>query len=198
MQRSLLAARSAFGALADPTRQDLVAALGELTGHRALAAMRDRMLGDAVGRRILRERPLISSVSLDLGRLRGLEKGSFGRTYADFLEAHDVSPDTRTEVKHIDDPELGYVMTRYRQVHDFWHTLTGLGVSVEEELALKWLELVQAGMPVALLSSLFGPVRLSAEERRRLFDKLVPWAHVGAAVGGCKEGVGLYTVAEIK
>lgn len=79
-------------------------------------------------------------------------------------------------MRYIADPELAYVIQRYRQVHDFWHTLTGLGVSVEAEIALKWLELIQTGLPVALLSSLVGPLRLTDVERKHLFDVYVPWA----------------------
>ena len=56
------------------------------------------------------------------------------------------------------------------------HTLTGLGVSVEEELALKWFEWVQTGLPMTMLSSLFGHLRLTTLERKRLFQVYVPWA----------------------
>jgi ubiquinone biosynthesis protein COQ4 len=67
-------------------------------------------------------------------------------------------------------------MMRHRQVHDFWHSLVDLGTSVEEEIALKWFEFVQTGLPVALLSSTVGPLRLTPEQRERLFTVYVPWA----------------------
>ena len=67
-------------------------------------------------------------------------------------------------------------MQRYRQCHDFYHALTGLGVSVEEELALKWFEWSQTGLPMTALSSIFGPIMRSRESRKRLFDVYVPWA----------------------
>jgi len=38
----------------------------------------------------------------------------------------------------VDDERLAYVMRRYREIHDFSHTLLGLNITVEEELALKW------------------------------------------------------------
>jgi ubiquinone biosynthesis protein COQ4 len=76
----------------------------------------------------------------------------------------------------VDDEELAYVMRRYRECHDFFHTLTGLGVTVEEELALKWFEWVQTGLPMTMLSSLFGHLRLTSSERSRLFQNYVPWA----------------------
>lgn len=37
-----------------------------------------------------------------------------------------VTPDTRAEVKFIDDEELAYVMQRYREVHDLMHTVLGM------------------------------------------------------------------------
>lgn len=36
------------------------------------------------------------------------------------------SPDDREDVRYIDDPELAYVMQRYRELHDFMHTLLGM------------------------------------------------------------------------
>ena len=38
-----------------------------------------------------------------------------------------------------------FVMKRYRQVHDFWHILCGVGPSVLGEVAIKWFEMVQTG-----------------------------------------------------
>ncbi|KAI9331660.1 ubiquinone biosynthesis protein Coq4 [Zopfochytrium polystomum] len=171
-----IATNAAFTAIRDPTRQDMVAALGETTGRLFLGRMRDRMLRDRVGRQILRNRPIINSTVLDLDRLRSLPDETFGKTYVSWLDSYKVSPDSRTEVKYIEDEELAYVMLRYRQVHDFFHTLTGLGTTVEEELALKWLEATQTGLPVAILSAVVGPLRLNGEERERLFGQLVPWA----------------------
>jgi ubiquinone biosynthesis protein COQ4 len=60
-----------------------------------------------------------------------------------------------------DEAELEYVMQRYREVHDLWHTLYGLPASVSGELALKWIELRETGLPVAALSALVGPLRLA-------------------------------------
>jgi ubiquinone biosynthesis protein COQ4 len=50
----------------------------------------------------------------------------------------------------------------HEQVHDFWHVLCGLPPTVLGELALKWVEMVQTGLPVAAFSGLFGPLALGA------------------------------------
>ncbi|KAI8817459.1 ubiquinone biosynthesis protein COQ4, mitochondrial [Fimicolochytrium jonesii] len=177
LERAFIAATSAIGAMRDPTRQETVAHLGEVTGLHTLAQMRDKMLLSPTGRRILRTRPILTSTTLNLPALRRLPPGTFGREYVTFLDAEHVSPDTRVPVTYISDPELAYVMRRYREVHDFMHTLTGLPTTVEAEIALKWLEMVQSGgMPVAALSAFVGPLRLSAAERDRFFGVYVPWA----------------------
>jgi ubiquinone biosynthesis protein COQ4 len=49
-------------------------------------------------------------------------------------------------------------------------------VSVQYELALKFFEFANLGLPVAAFSAAFGHLRLSAPQRRRLFTEYVPWA----------------------
>lgn len=176
LQRALYAAGSAVTALFNPLRGDMVAVLGETTGTRALQTLRDAMLMDPDGRRILRERPRIGSGTIDLDKLRKLKPGTFGRTYVDWLDEHQVTPDTRMPVQFVEDPELAYVLQRYREIHDFWHALTGLGITVEAELALKWFEMVQTGLPMTALASFAGPLRLNSQERERMRKIWVPWA----------------------
>lgn len=67
-------------------------------------------------------------------------------------------------------------MQRYRECHDFYHVILGFPVSVSAELVVKWFELANMGLPVAFLSSFFGPLRLKADRRRRLVSTYMPWA----------------------
>jgi len=68
-------------------------------------------------------------------------------------------------------------MQRYRECHDFYHVISGpFSVSVAAELVVKWFELANFGLPVAALSAVFGPLRLSSAARTRLFKTYVPWA----------------------
>lgn len=46
-----------------------------------------------------------------------------------------VTPDTRADVKFVDDEELAYVMQRYREVHDLIHTILGMPTNMLGELA---------------------------------------------------------------
>lgn len=43
-----------------------------------------------------------------------------------FLLCQHVTPDSRADVKYVDNEELAYVMQRYREVHDLLHTLLGM------------------------------------------------------------------------
>ncbi|KAI8097557.1 ubiquinone biosynthesis protein Coq4 [Halteromyces radiatus] len=177
IERTVLTVGSAITALRDPLRGDMVATLGETTGKVFLKRMRDGMLSTTTGRQILRERPSINTNTLDFTLLRQeCEPGTFGHAYISWLDEQGVTPDTRLPVHFVDDEELAYVMQRYREIHDFFHTLTGLGVTVEEELALKWFEWTHTGLPMTMLSSIFGPLRLSWTERYRLYGTFVPWA----------------------
>ena len=79
---------------------DMVAALGEATASPFfINKLRDTMLLDPTGRRILREQPRITSTSLDIQKLSQLPENTLGRDYARWLEIEGVSPDTRSAVQ---------------------------------------------------------------------------------------------------
>jgi ubiquinone biosynthesis protein COQ4 len=142
-----------------------VAAVGELTasipGFDALKSMHRRMLLSDSGRKLLRTKPIIHTTTIDMERLSSLPQGTFGKEYHNFLSKEQVTPDTRAPVKFLDErSELAYVMLRYRQTHDFMHTLTAVPTTLEGELALKWFEFAQTGLPMTLLAGVFGPLRL--------------------------------------
>lgn len=80
-------------------------------------------------------------------------------------------------------------MQRYRESHDFYHVLLGFGVSLPAELVVKWFELANFNLPVALLSSVFGPLRMEAGERRRLMSTYGSWALKAGAQAKCLIGV---------
>jgi ubiquinone biosynthesis protein COQ4 len=92
----------------------MIAALSETTSPLFLPSLRDTMFATPEGRAILRDRPRIHSETIDLPSLRLLPEGTFGREYCDWLERCNTSPDTRLPVQHVDDPELAYVLQRYR------------------------------------------------------------------------------------
>ncbi|XP_077162592.1 ubiquinone biosynthesis protein COQ4 homolog, mitochondrial [Paroedura picta] len=185
LQKALLAAGSALMALYDPYRHDMVAVLGETTGNLALPKLRERMRHDPEGHRILQERPRIRLSTLDIAGLRALPEGTFGREYVRFLDDNRVSPDTRMPTKFVDDEELAYVAQRYREVHDLMHTLLGMPTNMLGEIAVKWFEAVQTGLPMCILGAVFGPVRLNARKFYILTTELIPWAVQSGSNSSC-------------
>ncbi|KAL8944282.1 MAG: hypothetical protein Q9216_000577 [Gyalolechia sp. 2 TL-2023] len=176
IERATLAVGSAATSLFNPRRGDLIATLGETTAAPYfIYRLRDIMLASPTGRRILHERPRITSQTMLTQRLRSLPVNSVGRTYASWLEREGVSPDTRSEVRYIDNEECAYVMQRYRECHDFYHALTGLPIMVEGEIALKAFEFANTLLPMAALS-LFAVTRLKPVERARFWQIYLPWA----------------------
>jgi len=176
IERAGLAVGSAVMSLLNPRREDLIAALGEATATPYfIYRLRDAMLSSPTGRRILRDRPRITSKNLSMSCLRSLPENTVGRAYADWLDREGVTPDTRNSVKYIDDEECAYVMQRYRESHDFYHALTGLPVMVEGEVALKAFEFANTLLPMTGLS-MFAVMRLKPAERARFFSIYMPWA----------------------
>ncbi|OAA38673.1 coenzyme Q biosynthesis protein Coq4 [Beauveria brongniartii RCEF 3172] len=176
IERAGLALGSGVMSLINPYRHDLIAALGEATATPYfIYRLRDAMLADPTGRRILRDRPRISSKTLSMTRLRALAPGTVGRAYVDWLDREGVTPDTRSAVRYIDDEECAYVMQRYRECHDFFHAVTGLPVVKEGEVALKAFEFANTLLPMTGLSML-AVATMKKQERGRFWSIYLPWA----------------------
>ena len=172
LDRALVAVGSAIVSMLDPARADMVALLGEMTGGPALVSIQRRMAGIPSGARILQNRPRITAAIL----APTYPPGSFGSAYCAYMKTHAFSPDERAEVRFVRDPELGYILQRYREVHDFWHVLSGLPPTVAGEIAIKWLEMFQTQLPMPILSALVAPLRLSSADRDVLCRVYIPWA----------------------
>ena len=182
MGKALLAADAAFRAFTNPRDATSVGVLGEVSGRRALQRIHSRMERHPVGRAVLHDRPQITSHTLD--GLRGLPSHTLGGAYAAFLKEHAFDPDERAPVRFVDDADLAYVMQRYRQVHDLWHTLFGLPPSYFGEVALKWLEAAQTGLPMCVAGAAAGGVRLPVAQQSIVTRHVLPWAarHAGSTV----------------
>ncbi|EUC47898.1 hypothetical protein COCMIDRAFT_3203 [Bipolaris oryzae ATCC 44560] len=184
LERLGLALGSGIGSFLDPRRGDLIASFGEATAQPYfIYKLRDRMLLHPTGRRILRDRPRLTSTSLDIPRLRKLPQNTLGYAYAAWLDREGVSPDTRAPVQYIDDEECAYVMQRYRECHDFYHALVGLPVFREGEVALKAFEFANTGLPMTGLA-VFSAFTLKKAEWRRFWDVYGPWAARNGALSG--------------
>jgi len=192
LNRMALTIHNALTAYSDPTRADAVAVLGEMTGPITLQRIHQQMMNDPTGFQILKDRPIVSKATIpyenlilnapDYNIFNGDNNNydddnlTFGQAYGSFLKIHGFDPDERDEVNYVEDETLAYIMLRYRQCHDYFHTITGLPPTVLGELGLKWFELFQTGLPVAALSCTVGSLRLDTKEQQILRDIYLPWA----------------------
>ena len=153
------------------------------------------MLSSPSGRRILRDRPRITSQTMSLSYLRSLPGNSVGRAYANWLDREGVTPDTRSSVQYIDDEECAYVMQRYRECHDFSHAVTGLPIVREGEVALKAFEFANTGLPMTGIA-LAAVGTLKKGERSRFFGTHLPWAIKNGL--GAKDMINVYWEEELE
>ncbi|RRT61347.1 hypothetical protein B296_00038898 [Ensete ventricosum] len=110
-----------LGALMDPRRADLIAALGETTGKPAFQQVLQWIKNSSEGREVLLECPRV--VSAQVSHAWDLPESTFGSAYAQFMASRNFSPDDRLAVRFMDTDELAYVTTCAREVHDFWQVL---------------------------------------------------------------------------
>lgn len=176
LQKLLLTIGSGVAAIIDPYRHDLVADFGETTGHSALKWIHKQMLANEEGRRILREKPRLRSDRIDYNRLKSLPKDTFGYHYSKFYLDNGVSPDTRKPVQFVDDVELAFVMQRYRELHDICHTILNQPTTLRGEFTVKAFEAIQTRLPLCIMGSLLGPIRLTNRESLQYMTKDLPWA----------------------
>ena len=57
-------------------------------------------------------------------------------------------------------------MRRFRQTHDVWHALLGLGITGHEEVLTHWFTYGQLQLPVSALIMVFGTLKHMVLERR--------------------------------
>jgi ubiquinone biosynthesis protein COQ4 len=119
------------------------------------------------GRRLLAERPDLLA-ALDIERLRALPRGTFGRTYADFVRSRGISAQELVDASQRPaadpmsrrglDPDGDYVGERLRDSHDLWHVLTGYSTDEAGEALVLAFTYAQTRNPGVLVLVLTGAV----------------------------------------
>ncbi|CAI4056919.1 hypothetical protein SUVZ_02G3260 [Saccharomyces uvarum] len=176
-EKLLLFAISGWNSFFHPEDGYNIVQLGEATALPVfLENLKQTMLSDPSGRRILKEQPNITTDILHMDKLAKLPHNTFGYVYYQWLKRENVSPDTRAPVKFIDDPMHAYIFKRYRQCHDFYHALNNLPIIIEGEVTIKALEGANLGVPMAILGGILAPLRLKKAQRERLYNTYLPWA----------------------
>lgn len=139
----------------------------ELTGRAAFARLRRELFTGQEGRALLAERPELSSERVDFEALRRLPPGTLGRAYVAHLDRHGLAADSQAAAtRYVDDEEVAYLVRRFRQTHDVWHALTGLGTAGHEEVLLHAFSWGQLRLPVSAMIVVFGGIKHMVLEAR--------------------------------
>lgn len=85
-QKAFLSVGSSIASLINPRRHEMIACLGETTGHNALLNMLNQMRSTEEGCRILKDLPRINTKTVDLKALEQLDENKFGYHYFKFLK----------------------------------------------------------------------------------------------------------------
>ena len=153
--------------LGDSTKTHEIHRVEEITGQprfrRVLAELHD----SDEGRRLLDERPELSSDCVDYDALRALPATTLGGAYARHLDDNGITADYQAAAtRHVDDPDIAYLMRRFRQTHDVWHALLGLGIAGHEEVVIHSFSWGQLQLPVSAMIMFFGTMKHMVLERR--------------------------------
>jgi len=168
---SLRLAEAVVRVLLDSEQTGEIHVAEELTGREAFRRLRSTLFAAGEGRALLAERPELSSEHVDFDALRGLAPGTLGFQYVNHLDRNGLTADSQaTSTRYVEDPEVAYLMRRFRQTHDVWHALVGLGVAGHEEVLLHAFSWGQLRLPVSALIVAFGGVKHLLLEAR--FEEL--------------------------
>jgi ubiquinone biosynthesis protein COQ4 len=167
LRESFLVGRAVVRVMADSTRTGEIHRVEEITGrprYRGILADPSRAPGTG---ELLRERPELCSDQVDYEALRRLPPGTLGATYVRHLDANGLSADYQaSRATNVDDPDVAYLLRRFRQTHDVWHALLGLGIAGHEEVVIHAFSFGQLRLPVSAMIVFFGTLKHMVLERR--------------------------------
>lgn len=160
-------AQAVVRVLGDSTKTHEIHRVEEITGRPRFRRIQRELEATPEGQRLLAERPELSSDHVDYAYLRLLPASSFGGAYARHLDDNGITADYQAAAtRHVDDPDLAYLMRRFRQTHDVWHALLGIGITGHEEVLIHWFSWGQLRLPVSAMIMFFGSLKHLVLERR--------------------------------
>jgi len=153
--------------LGDSTKTHEIHRVEEITGRPRLRGVLAELRQTVEGQRLLDERPELSSELVDYDHLRTLPEDTLGGAYVRHLDDNGLSADYQAAAtRHVDDPDLAYVMRRFRQTHDVWHALLGIGITGHEEVLAHWFSYGQLRLPVSAMIMVLGTMKHIVLEKR--------------------------------
>ncbi len=160
-------ARAVVRVLRDSSRTGEIHRVEELTGSQRIRAFLDAHQRSPEVQYMARQRLELSSESIDFDALRRLGPHTLGGAYVRHLEHNGLSADYQAAgTRFIEDEEIAYWMRRFRQTHDVWHALTGLGTAGHEEVLLHAFSWGQLRLPVSAMVVGFGTLKHIVLEHR--------------------------------
>ena len=160
-------AQAVVRVLGDSTKTHEIHRVEEITGRPRFRAIQAELAETPEGQRLLAERPELSSEHVDYDSLRRLPATTFGGAYARHLDDNGITADYQAAAtRHVDDPDMAYLMRRFRQTHDVWHALLGIGITGHEEVLIHYFSYGQLRLPVSAMIMLFGSLKHLVLERR--------------------------------
>jgi ubiquinone biosynthesis protein COQ4 len=153
--------------LGDSTKTHEIHRVEEITGRPRYRRLLAELPTTAEGRRLLVERPELSTDHVDYDELRRLPATTLGGAYVRHLDDNGITADYQAAAtRHVEDPDMAYLMRRFRQTHDVWHALLGIGITGHEEVLIHWFSFGQLRLPVSLLIMVFGTMKHLVLEQR--------------------------------
>ncbi len=153
--------------LGDSTKTHEIHRVEEITGRPRFRRLLANMAATPEGRRLLADRPELSSELVDYDHLRELPASTLGGAYVRHLDGNHITADYQAAAtRHVDDPDMAYLMRRFRQTHDVWHALLGIGITGHEEVLIHWFSYGQLRLPVSAMIMVLGTMKHLVLERR--------------------------------
>ena len=164
---AFVVARAIVRVLADSTHTEEIHWVEEITGRGPYRRLLAERAGDPQLQGLLRERPELSPATVALDELRALPGSTLGGAYVRHLDDNGLTPSSQAaDTRYVSEPDIAYLMRRFRRTHDIWHALLGLGITGHEEVLLHAFSWGQLRLPVSALVVVFGTLKHIVIERR--------------------------------
>ena len=174
----LLVLRGIVRVMADSNRTVDIHRVAEITSRGRVRTLLEQLGANGLPD-LLRDRPYLTPQTVDLPALRRLPADTLGGAYVRHFDRHGlemyVDPIPPSQIPDLD---VRYLFHRYRQVHDIWHVLLGLGTEGHEEVLVHAFVLGHLRLPVSMLIVVLGTLKHGVTEGRwDMVRRAVPEAY---------------------
>jgi ubiquinone biosynthesis protein COQ4 len=167
LRDAYLVGRAVVRVLGDSNQTQEIHRVEEITGRPKYRRLLAEVMDSPEGRELLRDRPELRSDMVDYPALGRLPPDTLGARYVHHLESNGITADYQAApTRHVQDPDMAYLMRRFRQTHDVGHALLELGTQGHEEVIIHAFSWGQLRLPVSAMVLFFGTLKHIVLERR--------------------------------